>query len=133
MLSKILLRSQSLWQLIIAFLGSFLGVLILLVALQFYFDLWKTMVVKSEVLNEDYLVIQKHVGDFSTLNIMSADFNRQEIEEEKLPEGPAAEIYRPLKRLRGMKDAGRWQHALSATPSEGLVTRASPPAPSPNR
>jgi hypothetical protein len=83
MLSKILLRSQSLWQLIVAFLGSFLGVLILLVALQFYFDLWRTMVVKSEVLNEDYLVIQKHVGDFSTLNIISADFNKQEIEEIK--------------------------------------------------
>jgi hypothetical protein len=83
MLSKILLRSQSLWQLIIAFLGSFLGILILLVALQFYFDLWKTMVVKSEVLNEDYLVIQKHVGDFSTLNLISADFNEQEIEEVK--------------------------------------------------
>ena len=83
MLSKILLRSQSLWQLIIAFLGSFLGILILLVALQFYFDLWKTMVVKFEVLNEDYLVIQKHVGDFSTLNIISADFNQQEVDEVK--------------------------------------------------
>lgn len=83
MLSKILLRSQSFWQLIIAFLGSFLGILILLVALQFYFDLWKTMIVKSEVLNEEYLVIQKHVGDFSTLNIISADFNEQEVNEIK--------------------------------------------------
>lgn len=81
MLSKILLRSQSLWQLVIAFTGSFLGVMILLVALQFYFDLWKTMVVKSEVLSEDYLVIQKHVSDFNTLNFISTDFNSAEIEE----------------------------------------------------
>lgn len=81
MLSKILLRSQSLWQLVIAFTGSFLGVMILLVALQFYFDLWKTMVVKSEALSEDYLVIQKHVSDFNTLNVISTDFNSQEIEE----------------------------------------------------
>lgn len=81
MLTKILLRSQSLWQLIIAFIGSFLGILILLVALQFYFDLWKTMVVKSEVLSDEYLVIQKEVSDFSSLNMISTDFDENEISE----------------------------------------------------
>jgi hypothetical protein len=86
MLSKILLRSQSLWQLIIAFLGSFLGVMILLVALQFYFDLWKTVVDKSEVLSNDYLVIQKQVSDFSTLNMITTDFNEKEIDEVKSQE-----------------------------------------------
>lgn len=83
MLTKILLRSQSLWQLIIAFIGSFLGILILLVALQFYFDLWKTMVVKSEVLSDEYLVIQKEVSDFSSLNMISTDFDETEIAEIK--------------------------------------------------
>lgn len=98
MLTKILLRSQSLWQLLVAFLGSFLGVLILLVALQFYFDLWKTMVVKSEVLSDEYLVIQKEVSDFSTLNMISTDFNSQEIEE--------------IKKQKFVNDIGSFQSSL---------------------
>lgn len=81
MLSKILLRSQSTWQLIIAFLGSFLGVLILLTALQFYFDLWRTLLSKNEALSDEYLVIQKQVSDFNTLNIISTDFSPKEQEE----------------------------------------------------
>lgn len=80
MIRKIILRSQSYWQLIFALLGSYIGVLIVLITVQFYSDLNSTLLKRNDVLGSDYIVVQKKISTLSTLSISSIQFLEEEID-----------------------------------------------------
>lgn len=79
MLRKVLLRSQRPLQLIIALLGAFAGVFILLFSVQVYVDLKSALDKRDDLLGADYLVIQKSVTTLNTLGSGGIGFSEKEI------------------------------------------------------
>lgn len=80
MIRKILFRSQPPLQLLVAVFGAFVGMLILLVSVQFYLDIQQTLSGNKELIGADYLVLQKKVGTLNTFSIGSIYFDEDEIE-----------------------------------------------------
>ncbi len=78
MLQKIVLRNQSKTQLVIALLGAFLGVLFLLVSVQYFFKV-NQFGKGSEMLGPNTLIIQKKVSSSTTLQLASTSFTQHEI------------------------------------------------------
>lgn len=81
MMRKILLKSQSYWQLLIALIGAFAGILVLLATVQFYSDLNSTLLKRDDLLGADYLVVQKKISTLSTLSLSSTNFSEEEIKD----------------------------------------------------
>lgn len=78
MLSKILLKNQSLLQLIIASLGALLGVVFLLTSIHFLLKV-NEFGEGSEMLGPNTLIIQKKVSSSTTLQMASSLFSVHEI------------------------------------------------------
>lgn len=78
MLPKIVLRNQSKTQLVIAFLGAFLGVLFLLVSVHYLLKV-NQFGEGSEMLGPNTLIIQKKVSATTTLQLSSTTFSAHEI------------------------------------------------------
>ena len=78
MLQKIILRNQSKTQLVIALLGTFLGVLFLLVSVHYLLKV-NQFGKGSEMLGPNTLIIQKKVSASTTLQLASTSFTEHEI------------------------------------------------------
>ena len=77
-LNKLLRQNNNRWQIIGAVIGSFLGLLLLLLSIQFYKDL--QMLTRGEGTSTDqYVIINKKVTLFNTLGV-KASFTPEEIE-----------------------------------------------------
>jgi ABC-type lipoprotein release transport system permease subunit len=79
MLRKILIRNQSVKQLIIALLGTLLGVLFLLISVHYLLKV-NEFGKGSEMLGPNTLIIQKKVSNTTTLQLASTDFSKREIQ-----------------------------------------------------
>ncbi len=79
MIGKVLFRSQRLPQLLIAITGAFAGALVLLLSVQFYTDLSRTLIKNEDLLGADYLVVQKNVSVLNTLSVAKQGFSEAEI------------------------------------------------------
>lgn len=78
LLQKLLWQNKSRWQLIVALLGTFLGLFLVLASLQIYFDIQQILHGdKSD--SEQYIIINKKVNIFNSLGVKST-FSEEEIE-----------------------------------------------------
>lgn len=82
MLHKVLLQSQGKGRLAIAAIGSLLGTVLLLTALQLYFDINYLFTVKADdVISPSYLEVNKQVSLLNTLSVSTTSFTDAEIAE----------------------------------------------------
>ncbi len=78
LLQKLLWQNKSRWQLIVALLGTFWGLFLVLASLQIYFDIQQILHGdKSD--SEQYIIINKKVNIFNSLGVKST-FSEEEIE-----------------------------------------------------
>jgi len=82
MLNKLILSKQNWWQLSLALFGTFFGLSMLLISVQFYAD-FNAVLHNSDndLLGDQYLVINKGVSVINTITGHANTFNPQEIEE----------------------------------------------------
>jgi len=81
-LNKLLWENNSRWQMIGAVIGSFLGLLLLLLSIQFYMDL-KNLTEGGGTETDQFVIINKTVTLFNTLG-KNASFSPEEIDSIKL-------------------------------------------------
>ena len=79
MVTKLLIKNQKLFQLIIALVGTFLGVLILLVSFHYLLKV-NEYGEGADVLGAHTVMVQKKIGNSTTLQLGSTDFNSREIQ-----------------------------------------------------
>ncbi|MCK5135599.1 MAG: hypothetical protein KAR19_07410 [Bacteroidales bacterium] len=70
-------RAHLLW----AFLGSLAGFVLLLAGIQFYMDIKSVLADNQDLLDPEYIVINKKVNIGQTLGLIGAGFSTEEIEE----------------------------------------------------
>ena len=80
---KKVLNNASFSSLLISGIGSVIGLSILLISLQIYFDINKVVNKDSGLISNEYLVIKKHISDFNILSKKTSSFSEQEILELK--------------------------------------------------
>lgn len=78
-LRRVLWSSGRKSQLIAAIAGSLMGFLMLLGAVQFYYDLQAILFDNKDLFNPEYIVINKRVSMMQTLNVGKAEFSDSEI------------------------------------------------------
>jgi tetrahydromethanopterin S-methyltransferase subunit G len=81
LLQKILWQGKSKWQVLGAAIGAFIGLLLMLTAVQLYFDLQKLLEGEANP-NDRYVQVNKKVNVFNTFGVKST-FSEEEIEEIK--------------------------------------------------
>ena len=81
MISKILNSKRKWSSLILSGIGSVIGLSLLLISLQIYFDIQNLISDDSGALNKDYLVIKKEISDIDMIKGSSSSFNKKEISE----------------------------------------------------
>lgn len=81
MLNKLLFKYQRLGQMIIAFLGTLLGLTFLLISLQFYFDLRSVLQQEEEIFGPNTFILQKKVTGMNTLSLGNTRFTEKEIKD----------------------------------------------------
>ncbi|MGL4598786.1 MAG: ABC transporter permease [Bacteroidia bacterium] len=91
MIRRLLLQHQRLWLLTIAVLGALFGLLLLLGALQLYFDFRSVLTGRSDLSQAQYIVINKEVSTMNTF-LGQKGFSSAEISE--------------LKAVKGIRDVG---------------------------
>ena len=79
LLQKILWQGKSKWQVLGAAIGAFIGLLLMLTAVQLYFDLQKLLEGEANP-NDRFVQINKKVNVFNTFGVKST-FSEEEIEE----------------------------------------------------
>lgn len=79
MLRKLLFKTQDRKQLIIALTGAFLALTFLVTALHYFIRLTQ-FGATAEMLNTNTIIVQKKVGNSSTLMLTKMDFSQREIE-----------------------------------------------------
>jgi hypothetical protein len=79
LLHKILWEGKSKWQVLGAAIGAFIGLLLMLTAVQLYFDLQKLLDGEANP-NDQYVQVNKKVNVFNTFGVKST-FTEAEIEE----------------------------------------------------
>jgi hypothetical protein len=80
LISKLLFRRQSLLQLSLAIIGSLCGLLILLASLQAYLDFKNLLVQKTDLINPQYIIVNKKVSVLNTLSFSHNSFSPSEID-----------------------------------------------------
>lgn len=80
---KNVLNNNSFSSLLLSGFGSVIGLSILLISLQIYFDIDKIITKDSGLINNDYLVIKKQISDLNILSKNASSFSDQEILELK--------------------------------------------------
>lgn len=81
MLNKLLFKYQRLGQMIIAFLGTLLGLTFLLISLQFYFDLRSVLQQEEEIFGPNTFILQKKVTAMNTFSLGNTKFTPKEIKD----------------------------------------------------
>lgn len=79
MLKKLLFRNQDIKQLIIAVIGSFLGITFLITSIHYLIKV-NEFGEGSDILGPNTLIVQKEVSNSNTLNLAKTDFSPAEIE-----------------------------------------------------
>lgn len=82
MLNKLLFRNQERKQLIIAVIGSFLGITFLITSIHYLIKV-NEFGEGADILGPNTIIVQKKVSNLNTLNIAKTDFSRAEIESMK--------------------------------------------------
>jgi hypothetical protein len=82
MLNQLLFKNQDKKQLIIAMIGSFLGITFLLTSIHYLIKV-NEFGEGADVLGPNTIIVQKRVTTSSTLNIAKTDFSKEEIEDIK--------------------------------------------------
>src|ERR1051325_6737482 len=98
MITRLILRNQSVFQLGIAVFGAVFGMLLLLGSLQLYFDFRDLLTNKTDLINPQFIVINKSVSMLNTLSLGNTTFSQDEIEE--------------LKKLNGISKVGVFTPSL---------------------
>ena len=80
MISRLLLRHQSVLQLLLAIAGTLAGLFVLLASLQSYLDFKNLLVTKSDLINPQYIIVNKKVSMLNTLAFSKNTFSDEEIE-----------------------------------------------------
>ncbi len=93
-LYRILWKDQSRNHLLWAFLGTLAGFILLLGGIQFYVDIREVLSTNRDLLDPEYIVINKKVGIGQTLGIARAGFSEEEIED--LADQPFADEVAPF-------------------------------------
>jgi hypothetical protein len=83
MIKKIVLKESGKIQLTAAFLGTAIGFLLLLGAVQIYVDITDYLTTSKDLINPDYVIINKNLSILSTAEITSSEFTDSDIEELK--------------------------------------------------
>lgn len=83
MITRLILRNQSIFQLCIAAFGSLFGLVLLLGSLQLYFDFKDLLTTKTDLISPQFLVVNKTVSVLNTLSIGKTSFSKEDIEEIK--------------------------------------------------
>ncbi len=81
MIRKLLWKKVSRIQLAGAILGTLAGLVLLLASLQFYLDMQQIFSENRDLLDPEYIVINKKVSMLETFNLRQAVFSEKEIEE----------------------------------------------------
>lgn len=81
LLYQILWKDHSRAHLLWAFLGTLAGFVLLLAGIQFYIDIKSVLSENSDLLDPEYIVINKKVNLGQTLGISTGGFSEEEIEE----------------------------------------------------
>jgi hypothetical protein len=79
MLKKLLFRNQDIKQLVIAVIGSFLGITFLITSIHYLIKV-NEFGEGSDILGPNTLIVQKEVSNSNTLNLAKTDFSIAEIE-----------------------------------------------------
>lgn len=79
MFRKIFTRMIKPWQIILLVLGSFLGLLIFWVAVQFYYDVSGALNKNKEIFGGQFLVLNKSVSVLHTLGVPSSGFSQEDV------------------------------------------------------
>jgi hypothetical protein len=79
MLKKLLFRNQDIKQLVIAVIGSFLGITFLITSIHYLIKV-NEFGEGSDILGPNTLIVQKEVSNSNTLNLAKTDFSPAEIE-----------------------------------------------------
>ena len=82
MLNKLLFRNQERKQLVIAVIGSFLGITFLITSIHYLIKV-NEFGEGADILGPNTIIVQKKVSNLNTLNIAKTDFSRAEIESMK--------------------------------------------------
>jgi len=80
MLIKLLLKKSGGMQLFGAILGTVIGMFLLLITLQFYFDADKLISDNKDLINPEFMVLYKSVSLLNTIGTKKAVFGKSEIE-----------------------------------------------------
>lgn len=81
LLNQILWKDHSRTHLLFAFLGTLAGFVLLLAGIQFYIDIKSVLSENRDLLDPEYIVINKKVNIGQTLGLSRAGFTEEEIEE----------------------------------------------------
>ena len=76
MISRLLLRHQSVLQLLLAIAGTLAGLFVLLASLQSYLDFKNLLVTKSDLINPQYIIVNKKVSMLNTLAFSNNTFHK---------------------------------------------------------
>lgn len=79
MLSKLLFRNQDKKQLVIAMIGSFLGITFLITSIHYLIKV-NEFGEGTDILGPNTLIVQKQVNTSSSLNLVKTDFSQKDIE-----------------------------------------------------
>lgn len=79
MLKKLLFRNQDIKQLVIAVIGSFLGITFLITSIHYLIKV-NEFGEGSDILGPNTLIVQKEISNSNTLNLAKTDFSPSEIE-----------------------------------------------------
>ncbi len=80
MISRLLLRHQSVLQLLLAIVGALAGLFVLLMSLQAYLDFKNLLEKKSDLINPQYIIVNKKVSLLNTIAFSNSTFSDSEIE-----------------------------------------------------
>lgn len=81
MLTKLIWKGTGKFQLIGASLGATIGFVLLLFSFQFYFDISEVFNSNKDLISEDYIIINKKLSAFKSLNVSKSTFTKKEIQE----------------------------------------------------
>lgn len=83
MIGKIIIKESGKIQLAAAFIGTAIGFLLLLGAVQIYVDITDFLTTSKDLINPDYVIINKNLSIFNTADLASSEFSDNEVAELK--------------------------------------------------
>jgi hypothetical protein len=81
MIRRLLWKNYGKWQILGASFGALAGLLLLMAVIQFYFEMENVLQTNKDLLDPEYIVINKRIGLLETLNFRDAIFDKAEVEE----------------------------------------------------